>query len=115
MPPTKLMRSFVRGSAMPKIGSSTCFCNNVTSSVSTGAAEAVKGGPAEKAGLKGGDQRVQVGNMIVMVGGDIVVKADQNDVKTHDELIRYIREKKPGDTILLKFSQLCRQHLFAHS
>jgi S1-C subfamily serine protease len=65
-------------------------------------AEAVKGGPAEKAGLKGGDQRVQVGNMIVIVGGDIVVKADQHDVKTHDELIRYIREKKPGDTVLLK-------------
>jgi putative serine protease PepD len=65
-------------------------------------AEAVKGGPADKAGLKGGDQRVQVGNMIVIVGGDIVVKADQHDVKTNDELIRYIREKKPGDTILLK-------------
>ena len=60
-----------------------------------------KGGPADKAGLKGGNQRVQVGNMIVIVGGDIVVKADQHDVKTNDELIRYIREKKPGDTILL--------------
>ncbi len=65
-------------------------------------AEVVKGGPADKAALKGGNQRVQVGNMIVIVGGDIVVKADQHDVKTHDELIRYIREKKPGDTILLK-------------
>lgn len=65
-------------------------------------AEVVKGGPADKAGLKGGNQRVQVGNIIVMVGGDIVVKADQNEVKTHDELIRYIREKRPGDTILLK-------------
>ncbi len=64
-------------------------------------AEVAKGGPADKAGLKGGDQRVQVGNMIVIVGGDIVVKADQHDVKTNDELIRYIREKKPGDTILL--------------
>jgi putative serine protease PepD len=64
-------------------------------------AEVVKGGPADKAGLKGGDQRVQVGNLIVIVGGDIVVKADQQDVKTNDELIRYIREKKPGDTILL--------------
>jgi putative serine protease PepD len=61
-----------------------------------------KSGPADKAGLKGGNQRVQVGNMIVIVGGDIVVKADQHDVKTHDELIRYIREKKPGDTIVLK-------------
>jgi putative serine protease PepD len=65
-------------------------------------AEVVKGGPADKAALKGGNQRVQVGNMIVIAGGDIVVKADQHDVKTHDELIRYIREKKPGDTILLK-------------
>jgi len=65
-------------------------------------AEVVRGGPADKAGLKGGTQRVQVGNMIVIVGGDIVVKADQHDVKTHDGLIRYIREKKPGETILLK-------------
>jgi S1-C subfamily serine protease len=65
-------------------------------------AEVVKGGPADKAGLKGGNQRVQVGNMVVIVGGDIVVKADQHDVKANDELIRYIREKKPGETILLK-------------
>jgi len=64
--------------------------------------ELVKGGPADKAGLKGGNQKIQVGNMIVMVGGDIVVKADQKDVKTNDELIHYIREKKPGDTVLLK-------------
>ena len=65
-------------------------------------AEVAKGGPAERAGLKGGSQRVQVGNMIVVVGGDIVVKADQHDVKTHDDLIRYIREKKPNDVITLK-------------
>jgi putative serine protease PepD len=64
--------------------------------------EVVKGGPADKAGLKGGNQRVQVGNMIVLVGGDIVVKVDQREVKTNDELIHYIREKKPGDTVLLK-------------
>jgi len=64
--------------------------------------EVVKGGPADKAGLRGGTQRVQVGNLIMAVGGDVVVKADQYDVKTNDELIRYIREKKPGDTILLK-------------
>jgi len=65
-------------------------------------AEVVKGGPADKAGLKGGSQKVQVGNMIVLVGGDVVVRADQHDVKTNDELIHYIREKKPGNTILLK-------------
>ncbi len=57
-------------------------------------AEVVKGGPADKAGLKGGNQKVQVGNMIVIVGGDIVVKVDQHEVKTNDELIRlYPREE----------------------
>jgi len=60
------------------------------------------GGPADKAGLKGGNQRVQVGNTMVIAGGDIVVKADQHDIKTNDELIHYIREKKPGDAVLLK-------------
>jgi S1-C subfamily serine protease len=65
-------------------------------------AEVVKGGPADKAGLIGGKQRIRVGNTMVLVGGDIVVKADQQDVKTNDELIHYIRGKKPGDTILLK-------------
>ena len=65
-------------------------------------AEVVKGGPADKAGLKGGNQKIQVGNMILLAGGDIVVKADQHDVKTNDELIHYIRERKPGDTIILK-------------
>ena len=63
-------------------------------------AEVMKGGPADKAGLKGGSQRVQVGNVVVVVGGDVVVKADQQEVKTNDELIRYIREKKPGDSIV---------------
>jgi S1-C subfamily serine protease len=64
--------------------------------------EVSKGGPAEKAGLRGGNQRVQVGNLVMIVGGDVVVKVDQYDVKTNDELIHYIREKKPGATILLK-------------
>ncbi len=65
-------------------------------------AEVVRGGPADKAGLKSGSQKIQVGNTVVIVGGDIVVKADQHEVKTNDQLIRYIREKKPGDTIVLQ-------------
>ncbi len=65
-------------------------------------AEVVKGGPADKAGLKGGNQRVQVGNMIILVGGDIVVKADDQEIKTNEELIHYVREKKFGNTITFK-------------
>jgi S1-C subfamily serine protease len=65
-------------------------------------AEVIRGGPADKAGLKGGNQRVQVGNMIVLAGGDIIVKADQQDIKANEELIRYVREKKPGNTVVFK-------------
>lgn len=65
-------------------------------------AEIQKGGPADKAGLQGGSQRVQVGNVVVKIGGDIIVKADNHDVKTNDELIRYVREKKPGETVLFQ-------------
>jgi len=65
-------------------------------------AEVVKGGPADKAGLRGGTRRIEVGNTIVIVGGDVIVKADQLQIKTNEELIRYIREKKPGDTVSLQ-------------
>ena len=41
----------------------------------------------------------------MITGGDIVVKVDQHEVKTNDELIRYIREKKPGDTITLQIDR----------
>jgi S1-C subfamily serine protease len=64
--------------------------------------EVVRGGPADKAGLKGGSRKVQVGNMIVPVGGDIVVKADDQEIKTNEELIRYVREKKVGSTVTFK-------------
>jgi S1-C subfamily serine protease len=65
-------------------------------------AEVVKGGPADKAGLRGGTRRIEVGNTIVVVGGDVIVRADQLEIKTNEELIRYIREKKPGDMISLQ-------------
>jgi S1-C subfamily serine protease len=65
-------------------------------------AEVVKGGPADKAGLRGGNRRIEVGNTIVIVGGDVIVKADHLEIKTNEELIRYIREKKPGDTVSLQ-------------
>jgi S1-C subfamily serine protease len=64
--------------------------------------EVVKGGPAEKAGLRGGNRRVQVGNSMILVGGDIVVEMDGNKVVSSDELIRMIRDRTPGDRIELK-------------
>lgn len=64
--------------------------------------EVYAGGPADKAGLKGGTRQVQVGNTLLVVGGDIIVKADQTEITTAEEVIRYVREKKIGDVVTLR-------------
>jgi len=62
----------------------------------------VRGGPAYKAGLHGGDRRVRLGNRLLVVGGDVVVAADGRSIETADSLIRVIREKRPGDLLSLE-------------
>jgi S1-C subfamily serine protease len=57
--------------------------------------------PAQRAGIRGGDRAVQVGNMIVRVGGDIITEVDRVKVRTFDELSDFIDAKQPGDTVTL--------------
>jgi putative serine protease PepD len=63
--------------------------------------EIVRGGPAHRAGLRGGDRRVRLGNRILIVGGDVVVAADGKPVNTADDLIRVIRDRRPGESLNL--------------
>jgi S1-C subfamily serine protease len=64
--------------------------------------EVTQGGPAEKAGLRGGNRQVQVGNVVILVGGDVITRVDQSEVKDADDLIKHIRERKPGEAVMLK-------------
>ncbi|MDD5724460.1 MAG: trypsin-like peptidase domain-containing protein, partial [Syntrophales bacterium] len=64
-------------------------------------AEVVKDGPADRAGLRGATRQVRLGNTIVAIGGDIILQIDGKKVASGDVLIRYLREKKPGDRVLL--------------
>ncbi len=64
--------------------------------------EVVRGGPADKAGLRGGDRQVQVGNMMIPVGGDVITEFDGEKVASSDELVRLIRARRPGDRVALK-------------
>jgi S1-C subfamily serine protease len=59
------------------------------------------GSPAEKAGLKAGDQQVTVQGEQLTVGGDVIVAADGTTIKTADDLVTYLGTKKPGDTVTL--------------
>jgi S1-C subfamily serine protease len=57
------------------------------------------GSPAAKAGIQGGDQTVDVQGQQFTIGGDVIVKADDTEIATADDLIAFLGTKKPGDTI----------------
>jgi S1-C subfamily serine protease len=67
--------------------------------------EVTPGSPAQSAGIRGGDRAVQVGNMIVRLGGDIITEVDQVKVRTFEELSDFIDAKRPGDTVALTFNR----------
>jgi S1-C subfamily serine protease len=59
------------------------------------------GGAAERAGLKGGTQRVYDGNMPVMLGGDLIVAADGQQVANAQDLSAAINSHRAGENIVL--------------
>jgi S1-C subfamily serine protease len=64
--------------------------------------DVVPGGPADKAGVMGGNARVQIGNNIVVIGGDVIVRIDGEPVTTADSVIRKIRRLSPGSHVRLE-------------
>jgi putative serine protease PepD len=64
--------------------------------------EVIRGGPAHMAGLRGGNRQVQVGNSLILVGGDVITEMDGKRVMSSDDLIRIIRDHRPGDRVELK-------------
>lgn len=61
--------------------------------------EVAPGGPADRAGLKGGNMQAQVGNYLLIIGGDIIVKINGEDTIEAEDVIRIIRQHRPGDKI----------------
>jgi len=61
----------------------------------------VKRGPADRAGIKGGSFRVIVRNTRLIIGGDIIIAVDKKSITSRDELVRFLRGKKPGDQVKL--------------
>ena len=61
------------------------------------------GGPAAKAGLKGGDIQAQVGGTPVALGGDIVTKVDGHSITSATDLQSLISHHKPGDKVKIEY------------
>jgi S1-C subfamily serine protease len=66
-------------------------------------ADVVNGGPAEKAGLKGGGKEIRFQASLVKVGGDVITKVNGRPVTRADDFSRRITTFRPGDTITLEF------------
>ena len=64
-------------------------------------AEVVPGGPAEKAGLKGGDKEVKFQAGEYSTGGDVILQVEGQNVVTPNDLARLIAAKKPGEKVTL--------------
>lgn len=63
--------------------------------------EVVPGGPADRAGIRGGNRKAIVGNFVLLVGGDIITKFNGQPVREAEELTRLIRQFRPGDKVTL--------------
>ena len=63
--------------------------------------EVTKGGNAEAAGLRGGSEAAYYGNRssVIYLGGDIITKIDDVDVKTLADYYSALESKRPGDVI----------------
>lgn len=62
-------------------------------------ADVVPGASAQRSGVRGGARQLLVGNLIMVVGGDIITSVDGKKVETMEDLGNIIRGKKPGDKI----------------
>jgi S1-C subfamily serine protease len=59
------------------------------------------GGAAEKAGLHGGTQRVYQGNTPVMLGGDLIVAMDGQEIAEPQDLTAAMNSHRAGDEVTL--------------
>ena len=62
-------------------------------------ASVVKGGPADKAGIQGGNTAATINGANISLGGDIITKIDGKPVDSMDEVIALVNTAKPGDSL----------------
>jgi S1-C subfamily serine protease len=59
----------------------------------------IPGGAAERAGLRGGNQQAYVGNTPIMLGGDLIVAIDGQEVNEPQDINAIMDKHQAGDTI----------------
>ena len=65
-------------------------------------AAVVQGGPADKAGIKGGDREIRFQSTLVKLGGDVVTKVNGQKVTRQQDFSELISRFKPGQVVKLE-------------
>jgi len=61
--------------------------------------QAVPGGSADRAGLRGGSERAYLGNIPIMIGGDLMVAIDGEKIESQQKLAQIMNKHRAGDTV----------------
>src|SRR5437868_1242352 len=61
--------------------------------------QALPGGAAARAGLRGGTERAYLGNQPIMIGGDLIVAIDDQNVQDQQQLGHMMNSHRAGDSV----------------
>src|SRR5579871_3782077 len=61
--------------------------------------QVIPGGSADAAGLHAGTEKAYLGNIPIMLGGDLIVAIDDQKVQDEDDLTQMMNDHRAGDTV----------------
>src|SRR5580700_5853862 len=61
--------------------------------------QVVAGGAADRAGLHGGNERAYLGNVPIMVGGDLIIAIDGEKIQDQQDLAQMMNKHRAGDAV----------------
>ena len=67
--------------------------------------QVVTGGPAERAGIRGGDLSATLDNRPIQLGGDIITKIAGKDIRTRSDLQAAVADRKSGEKVKVTLSR----------
>ncbi len=63
--------------------------------------DVIPGGPAERAGLRGGTEQAYLGNYPIKLGGDLIVAIDGQQVQDEQDLSQVMNDHRAGDSVTI--------------
>ncbi|HVP51164.1 MAG TPA: trypsin-like peptidase domain-containing protein [Terriglobales bacterium] len=63
----------------------------------------IPGGPADRAGLHGGSEKAYLGNTQIMIGGDLIVRMEDQDIEDQQDIAHVMNQHHAGDKIKVTF------------